>query len=79
MPLGTRLGVTLSMVNNVARDSSNDDDDQYWLYDPSRKLADVAAVVFAVLGIAHLILLIIRRYWFCLPYALGALRMLPDL
>ncbi|KAJ9620713.1 uncharacterized protein PV06_06061 [Exophiala oligosperma] len=73
MPLGTRLGVTLSMVNNVARDSSNDDDDQYWLYDPSRKLADVAAVVFAVLGIAHLILLIIRRYWFCLPYALGAL------
>lgn len=61
----------------VARDSSDDDDDQYWLYDPSRKLADVAAVVFAVLAIAHLILLIIKRYWFCLPYALGALRMLP--
>ncbi|KIW17700.1 hypothetical protein PV08_04895 [Exophiala spinifera] len=73
MPLGTPIDSTFSMVK-VARASSDDEDDQqYWLYDPSRKLADVAAVVFAILAIAHLILLIIRRYWFCLPYALGAL------
>ncbi len=68
MAPGTQIDSTFSQVKATI----DDDNTKYWLYDPSRKLAGVAAGIFAILGILHLIFLILRRHWFCLPFALGA-------
>ncbi|KIW51229.1 hypothetical protein PV05_09971 [Exophiala xenobiotica] len=71
MAPGTQIDSTFSQVKATSA-TIDDDNTKYWLYDPSRKLAGVAAGIFAILGILHLIFLILRRHWFCLPFALGA-------
>jgi hypothetical protein len=71
MAPGTQIDSTFSQVKATSTTIDNDNT-KYWLYDPSQKLAGVAAGIFAILGILHLVFLTLRRHWFCLPFALGA-------
>ena len=67
-------GPTLRLVSNTSPPAMSDPNAAYrlWDYVPSVAAGAVAAGVFGVFMIAHIIFLFKKRTYFCIPLAIGA-------